>query len=293
VWLVERWLARFGEARTRAILAGDNRVPRLHLRPHAGRITAEQLVERLAAEGAAASLHPLHPGAVVLEGRDPTALAAWREGLFTVQDVAAQLVSRIVPEDGAGLYVDVCAAPGGKIGAAAERPGARTFVAADVSRARLARLAANVRRQGLPIHVVAADARDLALARPAAFVLADLPCLGTGTLRRRVDARWRATPEALPRLVELQAAILANAAGLLAPGGCLLHSTCSLEPEENEHGVERLLADRPELSPVDLGGRVPDALAVPLPGRAERALFVTPEAGDCDGAFAALLRRAA
>jgi 16S rRNA (cytosine967-C5)-methyltransferase len=108
-----------------------------------------------------------------------------------------------------------------------------------------------------------------------------------------VDARWRATPEALPRLVELQAAILANAAGLLAPGGCLLHSTCSLEPEENEHGVERLLADRPELSPVDLGGRVPDALAVPLPGRAERALFVTPEAGDCDGAFAALLRRAA
>ena len=292
-WLVERWLARFGEARTRAILAADNRPPRIHLRPHAGRLTAEQLVERLAAEGAVAHLHSLHPGAVVLEGRDPASLAAWREGLFAVQDVAAQLVSSLVPDESAGLHVDVCAAPGGKIGAAAERPSGRTFLAADVSLARLARLTSNVRRQSLPIHVVAADARNLALARPAAFVLADLPCLGTGTLRRRVDARWRATPDALPRLVELQGAILANAASLLEPGGWLLHATCSLEPEENEQAVERLLSERADLSPVDLGGRIPEELAVPLAGRAERALFVAPDAGDCDGAFAALLRRAA
>lgn len=292
-WLVGRWLARFGEARTREILAADNRPPGLHLRPHAGRITAPELVERLAAEGAGAHLHPLHPGAVVLEGRDPASLAAWREGLFAVQDVAAQLVSGLVPAEGPGLYVDVCAAPGGKIGAAAEVPRGRTFVAADVSPARLARLRANVRRQDLPIHVVAADARELALGRPAAFVLADLPCLGTGTLRRRVDARWRVAPGALPRLVELQSAILLNAARLLAPGGLLLHATCSLEPEENEGGVERLLAERPDLSPVDVGNRIPGSLAVPLPGRSERALFVTPEAGDSDGAFATLLRRAA
>ncbi len=293
VWLVERWLGRFGPERTRALLAADNRRPPVHLRPHAGLLDAAELVARLRAEGAEADLHPLDPRCVVLGGGDPTALEAYRQGLFAVQDVSAQMVARLIPAAPQGLFVDLCAAPGGKIGAAAERPGGRTFLAADVSLPRLRRLAENARRQHLPLRAVAADARALALRRPAAFALADVPCLGTGTLRRRVDARWQKSPDRLPGLLALQREILSHAADLLAPGGRLLYATCSLEPEENEDMAAWLLEARPDLRPVDLAACVPEELSLPLAGRPERAFFVTPESGDCDGAFAVLLERAA
>jgi 16S rRNA (cytosine967-C5)-methyltransferase len=308
-WLVERWIARFGEERARAILAADNRRPGLHLRPHSGRITAAELVERLQSEGASATLHPLDSGCVVLGGGDPTTLEAYREGLFAVQDVSAQIVARLAADPPPGLFVDACAAPGGKVGAAAERPDGRTFLAVDVSRARLVRVMATARRMALPLHPLVADARTLALARPAAFVLADVPCLGTGTFRRRVDARWQKSLDMLPGLLALQREILAQGAGLLAPGGRLLYATCSLEREENEDIVARLLESRPELRLVDLTLRIPPEFCIPFEpqvgstlvgmagrpaetaGTAGSVLFITPEAGDCDGAFAALFER--
>ncbi len=290
-WIVARWLERFGPERARAILEADNRRPGVHLRPHAARIAAPELVERLRGEGAHASLHPLHPGCVVLGGGDPTSFPAYDAGLFSVQDVSAQRISALAADLAAGLTLDLCAAPGGKAGAIAERPDGRTILAVDVSPARLARLVANARRQSLPLLALAADARSLALRRPADFVLADVPCLGTGTFRRRVDARWQKTPAALPDLVELQRAILVHAADLLAPGGRLLYSTCSLEREENEDAVARLLDARPDLGLVDLAPRIDPALQSWLEERPQAVLFVTPERGDCDGAFAALLEK--
>ncbi len=292
-WLVGRWLARFGPDRTRALLEADNRPPGVHLRPHSGRIAGTELVQRLERDGASVEPHPLHAGSLTLRSGDPAALDAFREGLFTVQDVSAQMVSRLVPDDSSGLFVDVCAAPGGKIGAAAERPEGRTFVAADISAVRLRRIVDTARRQDLPLRAVVADARTLALRRAPSFVLADVPCLGTGTLRRRADARWRLSRERLADLLDLQRGILANAADLLAPGGRILYATCSLEAEENEQMVAWLLSSRPDLTPVNLEPLISPSLALRLPGRAECALFVTPEAGDCDGAFAVLLEKAA
>ncbi|MFN2432919.1 MAG: RsmB/NOP family class I SAM-dependent RNA methyltransferase [Gemmatimonadota bacterium] len=290
LWLVERWLERFGPARARALLAAGNERPAVHLRPHAGRIGAGELVERLGTEGAEAWLHPAIEGCVVLGRGDPRTLATFAQGLFTVQDAGAQLVSRLVEPPQAGLVVDVCAAPGGKLGALAERPTGATLVACDLSPLRLRRLAGTASRMQLPLRLLAADARHVAFSRPADLVVADVPCLGTGTLRRRADARWRKSPDLLPRLVELQREILLNAASLLASGGHLLYSTCSLEREENEDQVEWLLRAWPELQAVDLAGRLPASWTVAVaPGAA--ALFVTPEATDCDGAFAALLER--
>lgn len=300
-WLVARWLERFGREQAFAILAADNRRPGVHLRPRAGFVTAPELVDRLVAEGAPADLHPLHPACVVLRGGDPQTLAAYQEGLFAVQDVSAQIVGALVsefmveprPGERGGLVVDLCAAPGGKAGAAAERPAGRIFLAADVSRVRLARVVANSRRQLLPLVPLVADARNLALRREADFVLADVPCLGTGTFRRRVDARWRKSPEQLPALVDLQRGILHNAADLIRPGGRLLYSTCSLEREENEEAVEHLLETRLDLRLLDLAPGVRSELRLPIGARPESALFITPAAGDTDGAFAALFERVA
>jgi 16S rRNA C967 or C1407 C5-methylase (RsmB/RsmF family) len=165
--------------------------------------------------------------------------------------------------------------------------------AARVSARRLARLLENARRQSLPLLPVVADARDLALRRPADFVLADVPCLGTGTLRRRVDARWRKTPASLPELTALQRGILSHAADLLAPGGRLLYATCSLEREENEDAAAWILAARGDLRLVDLAPHVEPAFRLRAGEASPAMLFLTPELGDCDGAFAALLEKVA
>lgn len=292
-WLVARWIERFGPARARAILEADNLRPGVHLRPHAARVTAAELAQRLRAEGASVRPHALHPNCLVLGGGDPAALAAYREGFFSMQDVSGQLVSALAAELATGLTVDLCAAPGGKAGAVAEKPGSRTILAVDVSARRLARLLENARRQSLPLLPVVADARDLALRRPADFVLADVPCLGTGTLRRRVDARWRKTPASLPELTALQRGILSHAADLLAPGGRLLYATCSLEREENEDAAAWILAARGDLRLVDLAPHVEPAFRLRAGEASPAMLFLTPELGDCDGAFAALLEKVA
>jgi 16S rRNA (cytosine967-C5)-methyltransferase len=116
-------------------------------------------------------------------------------------------------------------------------------------------------------------------------VLLDVPCLGTGTFARHPDARWRVTPEALTALVEKQADLLAGAAGIVAPGGLMIYSTCSLEPEENERQVERFLEGHPEFhrEPSD---DFPAALAT-----SNGDLMIVPHLNRMDGAYAARLRR--
>ena len=130
-----------------------------------------------------------------------------------------------------------------------------------------------------------ADARRPPV-RPTDAVLLDVPCLGTGTFARHPDARWRVTPEALDRLVGRQAALLDGAATVVAPGGILLYSTCSIEPEENAEQVNRFLARHPEFR------REPSERFPPSLMSAEGDLTILPQRHAMDGAFAARLRRA-
>jgi 16S rRNA (cytosine967-C5)-methyltransferase len=117
-------------------------------------------------------------------------------------------------------------------------------------------------------------------------VLLDAPCLGTGTIARHPDARWRMTPEALGRIAQLQATLLTAAARAVAPGGLLVYSTCSLEPEENQNQVERFLTHHPEFR----------REKVPFPETllsSEGDLVILPQRHGMDGAYAARLRRSA
>jgi len=160
-------------------------------------------------------------------------------------------------------------------------------VAADVSRARVRRLAGSLRRAGSGReHAVVADARRPPVRRCTAALL-DAPCLGTGTFARHPDARWRVSPEALAALAARQAELLEGVAGVVAPGGLLVYDTCSLEPEENQLQVDRFLARHPEFrrEPSDT---FPATLTSP-----EGDLMILPHRHHMDGAFAARLRRSA
>jgi 16S rRNA (cytosine967-C5)-methyltransferase len=202
-----------------------------------------------------------------------------------VQDPAAGLVTRYADVPKGALVADLCAAPGGKALELAER--ARYVMAADVSFGRMARVRENAERiGGLPLGLVVADARWPAIGE-ADVVLIDVPCTGTGTLRRHPDGKWRLTPADLPALVELQREILEAAARCVRPGGLLIYSTCSLEPEENEDQVNAFLERHREFEPAPPPAGTVAAELLDEVGR----LVVLPQATGTDGAFAARLRR--
>ena len=279
-WLVERWVARFGAADTEALLQWNNTRPPLVVQP--ARSGLDRLRRRWAAEGIATRDAPFGAGLIV-DGPPPAQLPGYAEGEFIVQDPAQALVSRFadVPE-GARVY-DACAAPGGKAVALGRRAG--LVVAGEARPARAPRLAQNLRRAGAGREFpVLADAAHPPL-RAVDAVLLDAPCLGTGTFARHPDARWKVTPEAVARLAASQRDLLEGVAPVVRPGGLLIYSTCSLEPEENELQIDRFLAEHPEFH------REPGPSANPALVSPRGDLTLLPQRHGTDGAFAARLRR--
>lgn len=280
-WLVRRWVERYGPADARALVEADNRRPSLYIRPVG--IDARTAAARLMEAGIEAAVEPMS-GSVRL-GESAAVGAALAVVPGVVQDPAATLVVGYALGDGVPLVLDLCAAPGGKCLGMAETT---TVVAADRSVERLARLRENRLRLGAAAAgvagIVAADALRPPF-RPAPSVLLDVPCTGTGTLRRHPDGRWRVDPEMLASLVGVQQRILEAAVPLVEPGGLLVYATCSLEPEENGDQVDRFVARHEEFE------RAPapaDTASTALDGE---DLVVLPQRHGFDGAFAARLRR--
>jgi 16S rRNA (cytosine967-C5)-methyltransferase len=287
-WLVARWLARLGPEATRALLERDNTPPPLHLKVNRRRADAESVIESLREAGRDAVVHPEKPDAVVIEsGAAPESLPGWDEGWFWVQDVGAQWVVEMAGAPAAGWLLDACAAPGGKLVGMLERAPDVRALAIDVDADRLARVRENVTRLGLGgARLAVGDARMPPTGRRFPLVLADVPCSGTGVLRRRVDARWRRRPEDLARFAAFQREVLDGLADRVEEGGVLVYATCSLEPEENEDVVNGFLKDHPEFRLDPVGDRVPAALA------SGPWLATRPWIDDMDGMFAARLVRA-
>jgi 16S rRNA (cytosine967-C5)-methyltransferase len=279
-WLVERWVGRFGMEAAERLLRWNDTRPRLVLQP--ARVGLEELERRWRAEGIPVEPAPYGAGLVTDRSR-PQDLPGYRAGAFVVQDPAQALLTWFADLPPGATVYDASAAPGGKTIALGR--GAARVVAADVSRPRVRRLVENLRRAGSGReHALVADVRHSPV-RPLEAVLLDAPCLGTGSFARHPDARQRVTREALASLVRLQAELLDRAADAVAPGGLLLYSTCSLEPEENERQVERLLAERREFAR-EASEMFPAALLSP-----EGDLMILPQRDQMDGAYAARLRR--
>jgi 16S rRNA (cytosine967-C5)-methyltransferase len=288
-WLVERWVRRFGVEATRELMLANNRAARVGLRVNALRGTREALIEKLAAEGAIATPAELSPDLVWLEGQPPPAsLEAFRTGWCTAQDESEALVARLVAPHPHERILDLCAAPGGKCTHIAELIGDDGDVwAMERAAQRMQSIEQNLTRLGLhSIHVLEGDGRSHVFPMPFDRVLVDAPCSGLGVLGRRADARWRKGPEVLRELAPVQLDLLAAAARNARPGGVVVYSVCSFEPEETDYVVERFLHQSPQMILESAQGILPDAVV-------DEGGFmrVFPHVHGCDGAFAARFRK--
>lgn len=283
--LFDRWATHYGMDKTLAICKWNNTPGETVLRINT--VTSEKFFEQLKQAGIAAE--PLaalgHDFCVLPRGVRVAEVPGYREGWFAVQDPATSLaVDLLAPQPGETI-LDACAAPGGKaLDIAARLQGQGLVVALERHTDRLARLRENVARAGGGlIRVAQGDAAApeparqelLAAGRGEYFdsLLLDVPCSNTGVLRRRPDARWRFSEDRQKKLVETQFRILHGASALVRPGGRLVYSTCSIEPEENEQLIKRWLADRYEF-------------------RLVRQRLLLPAAEKTDGAYACLIARA-
>ncbi len=281
-WLVRRWLARFGAEDTERLLQWNNARPELVIQP--ARATLEELQRKLWESGVSARRAPYDAG-LVLENQRPAELPGYREGDFIVQDPAQALVARYAAFPATATVYDACAAPGGK--SIAIGRGVRRLIAGELKRERLPRLRENLARAGSGREFAIAASAGAPPVRPIEGLLLDAPCLGTGTLARHPDARWRVNPAALERITRLQGELLRTAAEAVRPGGWLVYATCSLEPEENQDQVQSLLERMPAFRRDPAPGLPPELLTP------EGDLLLLPQRHGTDGAYAARLRRVA
>ena len=237
-WLRARWRRQFGADACRKLLAANVRRPPVYVRAVKGADVA-RIKRETAAEGTA--LEPAGaPRAFRAAGGNAAHTQAFRRGRLVAQDLSSQMVAPLLAVKPGQRVLDLCAAPGGKARQLAEE--ADWAAAADRSLPRLRTL----RRLGSRgLRLLALDA-ERPLPFRAAFdrILVDAPCSGTGTLARNPEIKWRLQPADLDDLQARQTRILRRALDALSPSGRLVYATCSLEPEENEQVVERVLAER-------------------------------------------------
>ena len=240
-WMVVRWVRFFGHDAAQAICAYGQTEP-----SHTIRLTDPGAEEELLQAGVV-----LEPGSLLVASRrvaagDVTATAAFRADRVRFQDEGSQLVAELagpVADREAKSILDACAAPGGKTLILAERNASAKIVACEASPQRLAALRERLAPLGERVECRLGDAAEIGDVEAYDLVLADVPCSGTGTLGRNPEIRHRLKPEDLARQAERQIAILRAAIRAVRPGGRVVYSTCSLEPEENEEVVVKVLRD--------------------------------------------------
>ena len=301
-WLVERWTRFYGLEAARSICRHGQAQP----------VRTIRLVNAAAETELNDAGIRLEPSAILISARtvvsgDITATAAYREGRIRLQDEGSQLIAELaacstdLDQKGRSI-LDACAAPGGKTLILAERNPQARILACESSQRRLAELRERLSPYADRVECRLADATALNEESAFDLVLADVPCSGTGTLGRNPEIRHRLRPEDLPRHAERQRAILTAALRAVRPGGHVIYSTCSLEPEENEQVRAAVLADNPNARQLSLESRI-SALAevgiLTAPAAAqlrdcltpEGALRLLPGALPTDGFYVALIEK--
>lgn len=300
-WMLQRWAAFLPQESVSVLCEWDQQPP-----PMSVRLATPDAEAAFIAEGVQlAPGHFLTASRRVLSG-DASAAVAIHNGLAHIQDEGSQLVAELlsVNRGEPRSILDCCAAPGGKTAILAERhPGSRV-VACDISKARLEKMQAgfSMKPRLAQIECCVADATTLSAIGQFDQILCDVPCSGTGTLARNPEIKLRLQPEDFARQQERQIAILQSALRALAPGGELVYSTCSLEPEENEQVIRAVLAREPDVQIVPMRLRIEELSANVVLHKAGADLLLSkgiqgeflrtiPGIIPTDGFFAAILTR--
>lgn len=292
-WIVSIWIKRWGEERTERILSAFEERRPLNIRVNQERITGSELKERLEKRGIKVTEVDSLPGALGIEGYDYLAgLPEFQEGLFQVQDLSSMLAVEAAGVKKGDYCIDVCAAPGGKTVYMAEKAGADGCVdARDLTEYKAELIRENCRRLGLSntgVSVKDACVKDEASVGKADVVLADLPCSGLGVIGKKTDIRYRMSQEQQGELAKLQREILDTVQSYVKPGGTLLYSTCTINPEENEENAEWFLENYP-FEAVSLETCLPEKYAGETGAKGYVQLL--PDVHGCDGFFIAKFRR--
>ena len=266
-FLVRRWIKIMGKAKTEALCQWNQEPPSTYVRLNG---LHEEASTRLAQMP---ELEDLGDGFYRCEAAPREAL---KQGLCYAQDPSTAHAPRMLAPKPGEMVLDACAAPGGKTTLLAELMcNEGRIYACDASSVRLARLRDNLTR--LKVRIAQVNAFDLLSDATPPFadlqfdrILLDVPCSNSGVMRRRIDVRWRLQEAEFASLAETQKSIVESALRFLKPGGSLVYSTCSIDPEENQGVVKAVLASHPEMEMLE-------------------SRLVFPPKDETDGAFAARL----
>ncbi len=287
-WVVKRWVQRFGFDETLKLLETNNQRPDLTLRVNRLKIDFNYFLSKLDELQVQFARSPYLDFFVRV--KHMTGIGAsemFRQGFFVVQDESAGLAVKLLDPQPGDRVIDLCSAPGGKttyIGELMKNMG--EIIAIDKYETRLNLVRLSCQRLGVVnAHFAAADAAEFSVP-PGDKVLVDAPCSGLGVLSKKPDAKWKREPEDLDDLCQLQGKIMDNAASLVKPGGILVYSTCTTEPEENILLIRKFLENHSEFS-IDPAGPFVDPQLVHADGFVE----TFPHRHGMDGSFSVRLKK--
>ncbi len=295
-WLVRRLVARFGKAEAAKLMKANNFAPPMTVRVNTLKAKVETVLAALSDLGPERT-RICPEGIAVKRAQEVPTLASFLDGHFYIQDESSMLVAHVVDPKPLEVIFDLCAAPGGKTThMAALTDNEALILAFDRFSHKMNRIKENCRRLGVTcVTLKIQDVLRMREERRAHRVLVDAPCSCTGILRHHPELKWQLAESGIAELAKIQKGLLEAGAFHVAPGGTLVYSTCSIEPEETTAVVDGFLAARPDFAADPFPERVLGWLDAACPdheGRAGR-LSLLPHKHGTDGFFIARLKRKA
>ncbi len=286
-WMVRRWLDTFGEENTVALMEENNKIPFVTVRVNKLKSNIEEILAYLNVNQIEFRQSDIFPGSIIIKSRgvDVSRLSIFQEGKITIQDISASLASLLANAKPGDRIIDLCAAPGGKSFFLAQQiEDNGEIIAIDKYSSKLKIIEEGKRKLGInSIKTLLADAKNLDFKDEFDIVLLDAPCSGLGTLQKKPDIKWKRDRDDIVVLTITQRELLESAAKVTKPGGALIYSTCTIEPEENYEMIQEFLDKHPEFELEPAEKYLPEKVC------SNGYMQTFPHIHHTDGAFAARL----
>ncbi|MDT3741259.1 MAG: 16S rRNA (cytosine(967)-C(5))-methyltransferase RsmB [Candidatus Kapabacteria bacterium] len=286
-WMVKRWIERYGLHETEKLMEFNNQRPYTPVRVVGTNADLEEIKNTFTTHKISFTESPYYSNSLLLESPryDISASELFKSGKITIQDPSAALSTKLSDVQPGNIVIDLCAAPGGKSFLLAEMmQNQGQVLAVDKHDSKLRFISEGAERLGFSIiETTTRDSESYKFTETADIVFADVPCSGLGTISKKPDIKWKKETEDLVKLVPHQRKILENAAKIVKPGGVVVYSTCTIEPEENEDNINWFLANHPEFKLDPAENYLPAELCK------DGFYYSLPHKSKMDGAFAARL----